>query len=87
IKRGWKIEPEHEKAVADATAAYNQANKAWGDELAATREELDSLREQSNDVWQAQQAISDPAQAPNLKRPEAQAWAALRERFMKATMY
>lgn len=87
IKRGWKIEPEHEKAVADATAAYNQANKAWGDELAATREEVDSLREQYNDVWQEQQAISDAAKARNLKSPEAQAWAALGERFVKATMY
>ncbi|MCK2122124.1 LPD1 domain-containing protein [Pseudomonas sp. PNPG3] len=87
IKRGWKIEPEHEKAVADATAAYEQANKAWGAELAATKDEISSLREQYNDVWQEQQAISDAAKARNLKSPEAQAWAALGERFVKATMY
>ncbi|MBA1218224.1 LPD1 domain-containing protein [Pseudomonas fulva] len=87
IKRGWKIEPEHEKSVADAAAVYDQAKKAWGDELAATRDEISSLREQYNDVWQEQQAITDAAQARNLKSPEAQAWASLGERFIKATMY
>lgn len=87
IKRGWKIEPAHEQAVTDANAAYDQAQKAWGNELAATKDEISSLREQYNDVWQEQKAIIDAAKARNLKSPEAQAWAALGERFVKATMY
>jgi hypothetical protein len=87
LKRGWKIEPAHEKEVADARAAANLAQKTWGDELAATKEELDSLRKQYGDVWQEQSAIVDAAKARNLKSPESQAWAALGERFVKATMY
>jgi hypothetical protein len=86
-KRGWKIDPSHDQEVADAIAAYNQAQKAWGDELAATKDERDSLRDQYGDVWQEQNAIKDAAKARNLQTSESRAWMALGERFVKATMY
>lgn len=87
VKRGWKIEPAHQDAVAVADAAYEAANKAWANELAATKDERDSLREQYGDVYQEQTAIKDAAKARNLQAPESRAWAALGERFVKATMY
>lgn len=87
VKRGWKIEPAHEQAVTEANAAYDVANKAWGAELAATKDELASLREQYGDVYQEQTAIKDVAKARNLQTPESRAWTALGERFVKATMY
>lgn len=87
LKRGWKIEPAHEQEAAAARVVADQATKAWGDELAATKEEVSSLRKQYGDVWEEQSHIVDVAKARNLKSRESQAWMALGERFIKATLY
>ncbi len=45
-KRGWSIDPVHDQAVTDAQAAYETAKKAWGDEIAITKDEEEALRQQ-----------------------------------------
>lgn len=87
LKRGWKIEPQHEQEKADTSAAYDLAHKAWGDEIASTKDEDKQLRQAAGDVWQEQNAIVDAAKARNRNSPEQRAWAALGEKFVKASMY
>ncbi|MBD8671636.1 LPD1 domain-containing protein [Pseudomonas lurida] len=87
LKRGWKVEPKHEEAVTEAKALAASTSKAWADELAATKEERESIRAQRVALAGEQRTITDIARARNQKSPEAQAWMSLGERFIKATMY
>lgn len=86
-KRGWKIEPEHQQAAADAESAYAAAQKAWAAEIEATREEEESLRQQRSTVWADRSDIVDVAKARNLQSTESKAWLALGDRFVKAALY
>jgi len=86
-KRGWAIDPEHQTAVADAQAAYDTAQKVWGDEVQGTNDELESLRKQRSTVWADRDDIVDAAKARNLQSIEAKAWLALGDRFVKSTLY
>lgn len=86
-RRGWKIEHAHEQAVTDAGAAYDAAHKAWGDEIAATKDEDESIRQQRSTTSADMGDIVDVAKARNLQTTESKAWQALGERFIKATLY
>ena len=87
IKRGWSIDDSHDQALADAESAYQKANKAWGDEVADTKEEDARLSQEYGDIWHQLSAITDTAKLRNLNSPESKAWYSLGDRFVKATMY
>lgn len=87
VKRGWRVAPMHEEAVATASANADAENAAWGREIAETKAEMDSVRQQRADIGKQKREIVDLAKARNLKTPEARAWSSLGERFMKATLY
>jgi len=87
LKRGWQIKPEHEQAVRDAESDDRAAQKAWGDELARTKDARDNLQQMRQALYKQMQEIRDIAKARNLKTPESQAWMALGDRFIKAIMF
>lgn len=86
-KRGWSIDPVHDQAVTDARAAYEAAQKAWGDEIAMTKDEDEALRRQRSDLVADRSDIVDMAKARNLRSPEARAWLSLGDRFVKTVLY
>lgn len=87
LKRGWKIEPEHEQAIRTAKVKADAATQAWGAELNKNREVLDALRDKRREINAEQSAIKSLAKARNLQTPESQAWLSLGEGFVKAVMF
>lgn len=87
-RRGWKPDPELEAKLPGLKATAEVAEKAWGDQIAATKERREQLREILSMSNQAMEMIKIQALARNkLDNPLHRAWNAMGERFVNVLRF
>ncbi|AJG18831.1 Phage protein [Cupriavidus basilensis] len=87
-KRGWKIQPEHEEALANAQALAEQLWAQWSSALDAKRPIVESLRNQAQALSRQLIDLEQAAKARNLtENPVTRAWLTFGDRFFKLLHY
>jgi len=87
-RRKWAVKPEHEQALAEATAVLDARSTEWSDAVCGPGKDGRELEKAWSDLHQKKDVIVLRAKARNrAENPLHRAWNLMGERFMKVLFY
>ncbi|WMC11769.1 hypothetical protein PU634_05220 [Oceanimonas pelagia] len=87
-RRGWKPDPTLAEALADAQAAYSEAEARWSSALKDTKDERETLRATMLDTHnQAALIVAEARERNSRESQECRSWRSFGERFAKLVNY